>query len=58
MALYSIKKATKVEFILNRLITDSCVENSKFSLKNHLHIEVYLIEEVFGIKGLRKDDLE
>lgn len=29
MSVYSIKKATKVEYILNQLIFESCVTNSK-----------------------------
>ena len=47
MSQMSIKKSTKVEFMLNRMIHESRVQD-----------KVEIIEEIFGIKGLLKDDYE
>lgn len=47
MSQMSIKKSIKVEFMLNRLIHESRVQD-----------KVQLIEDIFGIKGLLKDDYD
>ena len=47
MSQMSIKKGTKVEFLLNRMVHESRVSD-----------KVQLIEDIFGIKGLLKDDYE
>lgn len=47
MSQFSIKKGTKVEFLLNRMVHESRVSD-----------KVQLIEDLFGIKGLLKDDYD
>jgi hypothetical protein len=53
MSIYSLQQSTKVDFMLKKMIKNSNVYNSKSN--NHHHhrfVEVHIIEEIFGVKGL------
>lgn len=54
MSVYSIKKAVKVEFLLSKILTNTCVADSKSPSIDSCS-EVAIIEDIFGIKGLSRD---
>ncbi len=56
LSIYSMHKGVKVDYILNKLIEGSLVDNSKLAWLTLL--EVAIIEEIFGIRGLNKNDLD